>query len=281
MTYHLPAWRAARRGTPRTGRPASSSASASTISSSSVASTAASASSTESMSRASSTIGVGLGVDRGVERVEQRSRSASTSSSSVVDDVDRAVLGGVDRVAPPARGCCPPGPRRPRRTALLPSRGRCRGALVHSCFFRLCCQVRRSVGRIAWLRRERPVAEDPGHSAAEHPVEAVHERHHDDDEDQHDARVAEQLLAGRGDDLPQSAKTWRMNRAMRANGPRFSARSRLAFATTSSLGSSTTFRATLSPPFGCFDPSTDVGGLAGRTGLEPATCGFGDRCSTN
>jgi len=49
------------------------------------------------------------------------------------------------------------------------------------------------------------VSEDPDDTQAEHPVQERHEGHHDHHEHQHDAGVAEQFLAGRGDDLLELA----------------------------------------------------------------------------
>src|SRR4051794_3186856 len=63
--------------------------------------------------------------------------------------------------------------------------------------------------------------------------------------------------------------TWRMKSAIRANGPRLASRSRLAFATTSSLGSSITFRATSVTPFVGRYVSTDLQG-GQDLNLQPA-----------
>src|SRR6187402_1770730 len=53
------------------------------------------------------------------------------------------------------------------------------------------------------LRADRRTAEDEVHDEGEEDVEPIDQRHHDDDEDEHDRRVAHQLPTGRGDDLPQ------------------------------------------------------------------------------
>ena len=46
-------------------------------------------------------------------------------------------------------------------------------------------------------------AEDDVHHPGEEQVEAVHDRHHDDDEAQHDQGVLDELLPGRRDDLAE------------------------------------------------------------------------------
>ncbi len=106
------------------------------------------------------------------------------------------------RSPPPARGRCPPGPRPLRRTALLP--------VARSTSRRSCSLMLLSSLIAAWVgdgSAAQP-ANDPSPNTQATPqpnsvVQAVHDRHHDDDEHQHDAGVAEQLAPGRGDDLPQ------------------------------------------------------------------------------
>jgi hypothetical protein len=53
-------------------------------------------------------------------------------------------------------------------------------------------------GRVCFLRAESPI-----HEGAEAQVEPVHDRHHDDDKPEHDARVTKQLTTGRGDNFLQ------------------------------------------------------------------------------
>ena len=114
-----------------------------------------------------------------------------------------------------------------------------------------------------------PVAEDVPDAETEHEVEDRHQDHHDDDEHEHDARVAEEFLAGRGDDLAQLAEDLADEQCDR--GERATALSPVDLC----LGDDVVSRLHVFARH--FNPSR----CAGRTGLEPATCGFGDRCSTN
>src|SRR3712207_2642988 len=108
--------------------------------------------------------------------------------------------------------------------------------------------------------------------------QAGHDRHHDDDEHQHNACVAEQLLAGRRDDLPELPEDLSQEEG--------DAREGAAACRTLLLGVCDEILTRLVDDFPRHSLTfrhqfPRLGELAGRTGLEPATCGFGDRCSTN
>ena len=144
-----------------------------------------------------------------------------------------------------ARASCPSGPRRLRPTARRQWPSRRRRAQSLTLVSILLSRAPSANGYFEPKARSGPArSEDVQHQPPEHLVHGPHERHHDDDEHEHHDREAEELSAGRGDDLLQFSETCRMNSAMREKGFRRAARSRFALATTSSLGSSITFRAT-------------------------------------
>ena len=108
------------------------------------------------------------------------------------------------------------------------------------------------------------------HQLGEADVEPGDDRHHDHHEDDHHDRVGHQLvargpedLAHLGDALADETRRTTAPAARRAGvGARYESRSRAT-------------------PLVHFVQLARTLVCAGATGLEPATAGFGDRCSTN
>ena len=131
-------------------------------------------------------------------------------------------------------------------------------------------------------------AEKPVHEQREPLVQPPDQRHHDADEDQDDTGVAEKFAASRRDDLAKldDDLAEEQGETGKRATPVGALLSRVRddvltglvdhFAChTHNLSIHTSFREAL------LLQKHFLRSIAGRTGLEPATCGFGDRCSTN
>src|ERR671912_2705888 len=268
MTYHLP-------GRNRSSARNSPYGSAASSASSSVASAAASASSGESMSRASSITASASGSVDSAIASSTASRSMSLPSSSTMCTA-RCTAGSTE-----SSSCSSDEP-----SWASSSSDDCSAAVAQSTSSRSYfatsdpfplsrpgCPV---AEYRAGARSARRCPEDVQHKRSEHLVHAPHERHHDDDEHEHHDREAEQLLAGRGDDLPQFGDD--LSNEQRHPCERVPTRGAVALR----IGDD------ILAGFVDYFPGHLVHlswagnrcRLAGRTGLEPATCGFGDRCST-
>ena len=122
---------------------------------------------------------------------------------AVVHDVDGERARRVRRNALPRPGRCPPGLRRPRRTAQRPSPSRRRRHIfqtLRSLPFRrrpASCRHRASRAQVGCYAPGWD-AEDEGRHPDEQQVESVDDRHHDDHEAQHDTACTSAVPAGWG-----------------------------------------------------------------------------------
>src|SRR5579875_231259 len=124
-------------------------------------------------------------------------------------------------------------------------------------------------------------AEDGDHQLREAEVEAGHDGHHDQDEDDRHRCVGDQLLARRPDHLPQlsphlAQEDDRPGPARTRRRPGRPALSLAAYLSRHVL----TYRADRRPALGPGAAGGCRPGFAGQEGLEPPTAGFGDRNSS-